>query len=150
MKKIILALATICSLTLSANDAVDVTGYLANPSFELDDITSLPADNIRGAYTASTVVNWQLSGSYGVSDIMTAAATATDNNFGAPGKPSDGNQMYYIRNSWSDSEASLTQSITLPEGTYKLTVDNKCITAASHSAAFKYWLEFRNWFGNIF
>ena len=135
MKKIILGLATICSLTLSANDAVDVTGYLANPSFELDDITSLPADNTRGAYTASTVVNWQLSGSYGVSDIMTAAATATDNNFGAPGKPSDGNQMYYIRNSWSDSEASLTQSITLPEGTYKLTVDNKCITAASHSAA---------------
>ena len=24
------------------------------------------------------------------------------------------------------------------------------ILAASHSAAFKYWLEFRNWFGNIF
>ena len=113
----------------------DITSqYVKNPSFEMGDITTLPKDNTRGAYTASAVVNWVLSGSYGVSDIMTASATATDNNFGAPGQPSDGTQMYYIRNAWSASNASLTQSVQLAAGTYKLTVDNKCITASSHTA----------------
>lgn len=114
----------------------DVTSqYLQNPSFELDDISTLPRDNTRGAYTATSVVGWQLTGNYGVSDIMTAAATATDNNFGAPGNPSDGTQMYYIRHSWTATSANLLQSITLPAGKYQLTVDNKCVTQSSHQAS---------------
>jgi len=108
--------------------------YIKNPSFEEDDINLLSKDDTRGAYVATSVVDWKLSGSYGVSDIMTASATATDNNFGAPGKPSDGKQMYYIRNAWKTSSASLLQSITLPAGIYKLTLDNKCVTASSHMA----------------
>ena len=122
-------------LALSVNAQVDVTSqYLTNPSFELDDITKLPKDNTRGAYTASSVTGWTLTGSYGVSDIMTASATATDNNFGAPGKPSDGTQMYYIRHAWNATTASLLQNITLPAGKYKLTLDNKCVTGSNHSA----------------
>ena len=114
----------------------DVTAeYLRNPSFEQDDITQLTPDATRGAYTASSVEGWTLTGSYGVSDIMTASATATDNNFGRPGTPSDGRQMYYIRNAWQASTASLLQRITLPEGTWRLTVDNKCVTTAQHSAS---------------
>lgn len=120
---------------LVANAQEDVTAtYLNNPSFEQDDISKLPKDNTRGAYTATSVAGWSLTGSYGVSDIMTASATATDNNFGAPGKPSDGTQMYYIRNAWNVSTATLLQSITLPVGKYKLTMDNKCVTESSHSA----------------
>ena len=108
--------------------------YIKNPSFELDDISSLPKDDVRGAYTAQSVVGWTLSGSYGVSDIMTSAATATDDNFGAPGSPSDGSQMYYIRNSRKESTATLLQNIKLPKGKYRLTLDNKCITKSSHAA----------------
>ncbi len=131
-----LTLALAMSLAATADDVTDVTAdYLQNPSFELDDISCLTYDSTRGAYTATSVEGWTLSGSYGVSDIMTASHTATDNNFGTAGSPSDGDQMYYIRNAWSAGTASLTQDVTLPAGTYQLTVDNKCVTASSHSAS---------------
>jgi len=121
--------------TTTTDEEIDITEeYIKNPSFELDDISSLPLDNTRGAYIAKTVVGWTLSGSYGVSDIMTASATATDNNFGAPGNPSDGDQMYYIRNAWKATSASLLQSVTLPIGIYRLSLDNKCVTTSSHTA----------------
>jgi len=117
------------------NEEGDITTkYIKNPSFEQDNVNSLSKDSTRGAFVATSVVNWKLSGSYGVSDIMTSSATATDNNFGAPGNPSDGKQMYYIRNAWNASSASLLQSVTLPAGIYKLTIDNKCVTASSHAA----------------
>ena len=134
MRKLVLFFAMLGFMPAFADDITDVTGYLANPSFEEDDISTLPKDNTRGAYTAKSVVNWVLTGNYGVSDIMTASATATDNNFGAPGTPSDGKQMYYIRHAWNAASASLTQGISLPPGKYKLTVDNKCITESTHSA----------------
>lgn len=123
------------AVALSATAQEDVTTqYIKNPSFEQDDITQLAADNTRGAYSAPSVVGWTLTGSYGVSDIMTASATATDNNFGAPGSPSDGKQMYYIRHAWNAANASLLQNITVPAGKYKLILDNKCVTASSHAA----------------
>ncbi|MBR2631104.1 MAG: hypothetical protein IKD25_06220 [Bacteroidaceae bacterium] len=134
MKKPILLL--LLSLATAAKAQEDITSqYIKNPSFEQDDISKLPADDTRGAYTAKTVEGWTLEGSYGVSDIMTAAATATDNNFGAPGHPSDGKQMYYIRNAWNASTATLLQAITLPKGLYKLVLDNKCVTQSSHTAS---------------
>ena len=135
MKFLLLCALAIASTAASAQDLTDITSqYLKNPSFELDDISSLPKDATRGAYTAATVVGWTLTGSYGVSDIMTADATATDNNFGRPGTPSDGKQMYYIRNSWSASTASLQQTVTLPPGQYRLTLDNNSVTASAHAA----------------
>ena len=100
---------TLSCLTLAAavNAQTDSTSqYLNNPSFEQDNVASLPKDDTRGGYTAKTVEGWNLTGQYGVSDIMTAEATATDNNFGAPGQPSDGTQMYYIRHAWNASTAS--------------------------------------------
>ncbi|MBQ0072657.1 MAG: dockerin type I repeat-containing protein [Prevotella sp.] len=135
MKKMVVSILS-AMIALAGYAQKDITNeYLKNPSFESDDITSLPADGTRGAYTAKSVVGWTLSGSYGVSDIMTANATATDNNFGRPGTPSDGKQMYYIRNAWAASAAQLLQKVTLPKGKYRITVDNKCITASSHSAS---------------
>lgn len=132
MKTFSTILLSLASLTAVAQ--TDITGRLANPSFEADDITQLTADATRGAYTAPTVVGWTLAGKYGVSDIMTAQATATDNNFGRPGQPADGTQMYYLRNAWSASQATLQQQVTLPRGRYRLTVDNKCVTQSTHAA----------------
>lgn len=124
------------ALAASAQAQTDITAqHIANPSFEQDDVSKLPKDNTRGAYTAASLEGWNLTGQYGVSDIMTAAATATDNNFGAPGSPADGKQMYYIRNAWKASTASLLQSVKLPAGRYKITVDNKCVSGSSHAAS---------------
>ena len=114
----------------------DITSeYLANPSFESDNVSTLAADGVRtGAYVATSLTGWTLSGTYGVSDIMTKETTVTDNNFGAPGAPSDGSQMYYIRYAWNNASASLKQEVSLPAGKYRLTVDNKCVSASSHTA----------------
>lgn len=133
MKTTLFAVAAMFASSVFAQE--DITSqFIKNPSFESDNVSALPKDDTRGAYTAKTVDGWTLSGGYGVSDIMTSSATATDNNFGAPGQPSDGNQMYYIRHSWKETSASLLQNVKLPKGKYRLSVDNKCITGAGHSA----------------
>ena len=133
---ILLSLASAAfTSTLQAQTLTDVTSeYMSNASFESDDISQLTADNTRGAYAITALTGWTLSGSYGVSDIMTSAATATDNNLGRPGQPSNGTQMYYIRNAWSNGTASLKQSVTLPEGHYRFAVDNKCATPGTSSS----------------
>ncbi len=114
----------------------DVTSqYIKNASFEANDITKLSADNTRGAYTVGTsLTDWTVTGSFGVSDIMTAAATATDNNMGSPGQASDGTQMYYIRNAWNNASASVKQTVTLPAAKYRLTVDSKSAHAGTSSS----------------
>lgn len=134
MKSKIFTIAVMFASSVCAQ--VDITTqYLKNPSFESDNISSLAKDATRGAYQASSVVGWNLSGGYGVSDIMTSAATATDNNLGAPGKPSDGTQMYYIRQAWANGTASLKQTVKLPAGRYRFSVDNKCFTPGTQSSA---------------
>ena len=133
IKKKIAVLALLLG-TLCANAQTDITStYLTNPSFEDDDTSTMAVDATRGAYTATALKGWSLTGGYGVSDIMTADATATDNNFGRPGTPSDGKQMYYIRHSWQTATANLTQSVKLPKGKYRLSVDSKCVSGSSHT-----------------
>ncbi len=124
----------------SAAETVDVTSqYLTNPSFELDNISGMTVDNTRTAYTVTSLEGWtitsSLSSSYGVLDIMTASATATDNDFGKPGSPSEGSQMLYVRDAWTASECDIKQEVTLPAGDYKLTVDYKCTSTSSHTAS---------------
>jgi len=123
---------------LNNGEEEDITQeYIKNPSFEDNDVSKLEKDDNRGAYVAPEITGWTVTGSdgkYAVYDIMTSSATATDNNFGAPGDPTDGEQMYYIRNAWEEDEASLLQKVKLSAGKYKLTVDNKFVTAAKHAA----------------
>ncbi|MBQ0022267.1 MAG: hypothetical protein KBT29_03400 [Prevotellaceae bacterium] len=134
MKRILTSALLLLNLVANAQEDI-TTKYIVNPSFEADDITKLSKDDTRGAYAAPSVEGWKLAGNYGVSDIMTSATTATDNNFGTPGKPAEGSQMYYLRHAWTDATPSLTQTIKLPAGNYRLTVDNKCITQSSQSAS---------------
>ena len=135
MKKQVLTLLGLCiGMTLTAQTDVTST-YIANASFEQPAASTLSTDATRGAYTVGTgLTGWTVTGTYGVSDIMTAAATATDNNLGAPGSASDGTQMYYIRNAWSNSSASVKQTVTLPAAKYRLTVDSKSAHAGTSSS----------------
>ncbi len=128
----------------------NITDLLANPSFELDDVTDLTEDETRsylgdeytgGAYTVESLTGWTLvaptntDSTRPVADIMTEDCKHTDDDFGAPGTPSDGTQMLYLRNAWIENAASALQTIVLPAGEYKVTVDSKCVTKGSSTAA---------------
>ena len=136
MKKTVLLLVSLCALAATTRAQIDVTSqYLQNASFEQPLASSLTPDNTRGAATVGTgLTGWTVTGVYGVSDIMTAAATATDNNLGAPGAASDGAQMYYIRHAWTNGSASVKQTVTLPAAKYRLTVDSKSATPGTSSS----------------
>ena len=138
MRRFTLAFFALASSLFSTEmwGQTDVTDkYLKNPSFEENDISTMTKDNTRGAYNVgNALTGWTVTGSYGVSDIMTATATATDNNLGVPGNPSNGKQMYYIRNAWKDATASVKQTITLPAAKYRMTVDSKSAHAGTSSS----------------
>ncbi len=140
--------AMACGTLAFADEDVTAT-YIQNPSFETPDVIggTLSADNTgdragTGAYvvTANDLTGWTLVAptntetTRAVCDIMTADAVATDDNYGAPGAPSAGSQMLYLRNSWATNTASVKQTLSsLPAGYYRLTVDSKCVsTINSH------------------
>ncbi len=122
---------------------------LVNPSFEEDaeSVSSWTLDNSGddprgtdsgGAYVISAdgLTGWTLTNKPSVCDLMTADATATDNGFGAPGTPSEGTYMLYLRDSWSSgTTTTLTQKVSLSAGTYKVTVDSKCIHNGATNAS---------------
>lgn len=110
-----------------------------NPSFEADNISTLTIDNTRGAYVISCPANWTMTGDTpDVHDIMTASATATDNNFGAPGAPTDGSQMFYLRVGWYNwaTTLSTTSSLALPAGKYRISFDYRTGYANSAASSF--------------
>ncbi len=123
----------------SINYEYNITKLLANPSFEDDDVSDLEADSGRG-YAITELTGWELNGPDGGNahkDIMTAESTETDANYGIPGEPSDGTQMLYLRDAWGTNTGSVMQSLVLPAGEYKVTVDAKCAAGdpAEHSAS---------------
>ncbi len=140
MKNLILTLSLMmCSAcALAADEVTDITSqYITNPSFETDTKSGSFTDTTRGAYSITSLTSWTLTAptsTWAACDIMTSSATATDNDFGKPGTPSDGTYMLYLRDAWTDCTASVKQNITVPAGNYKLTVDYKCVTAGSHTA----------------
>ncbi|MBQ3780748.1 MAG: hypothetical protein II801_03060, partial [Bacteroidaceae bacterium] len=112
-----------------------------NPSFEADNISTLSIDNTRGAYVISCPANWTMTGDTpDVHDIMTASATATDNNFGAPGAPIDGTQMFYLRVGWTDKSTTLktTSNQALLAGKYRISIDYRTGYANSASSSFTF------------
>ena len=116
--------------------------FFDNPSFEKDNISSMETDGTRGAYSfgsSGAPLSWTLSGDRpDVVDIMTASATATDNNFGAPGNPTDGSQMYYMRVGWSNKTTTFktTSSSALPAGKYRVSFDYRTGYANQASSSF--------------
>ncbi len=127
MKRILTFTLLLSALTMSAQE--DITSkYLQNPSFEQDDISTLSAvnnssDGLRG-YTCTNPTKWAVSGT-SVTELIVTKDCFTDNNFGKVTTLSDGNQAYYLRMGWSTGSTTVSQSIKLPAGKYKLTVDTR-------------------------
>ncbi len=139
-------------VTEEINYTNDVTWKLANPSFEVDNVANLTVDETRGnedkdggAWTVTSLTGWDLvtpahgNSSYPISDLMAKDATGTDNDFGAPGEPTNGTYMLYLRNAHAEQnsnhldDASVMQTITLPAGDYNLTVDSKCVATDANA-----------------
>lgn len=117
------------ALALSANAQEDVTSkYLTNPSFETDKASTLSAvnndaDGLRG-YTLNTPTSWSIAGT-SVTQLLVTADCYTDNNFGKVTTIPDGTQAYYFRMGWDTGTTTMTQSVTLPAGKFRLSVDQR-------------------------
>lgn len=109
--------------------------YLANPSFEADNPSSLTpvnnsADGLRG-YTLSSPTGWTVSGT-SVTTLLVGTNCYTDNNFGKVTSVADGSYAYYLRMGWNAGETTMKQTISLSEGKYRFTVSQR--TAYVNSA----------------
>ncbi len=120
-----------------AQDAYrDITASnLVDPSLDFDSSVTgtLAADEGRSSLTvqAGEIGGWTVTTSSGVCDLMSSSSSKTDNNFGMPGSPNDGDYMMYFRSAWAEETVKLSQKVTLSAGTYKITVDNKCLLNSS-------------------
>ena len=103
----------------------NLTGtYLTNPNFEGEfSISSKPKDD-RAIYQPS---GWTVTYADGESNDMTAlnSSCLAWNNFSGRTQPTNGgNNTYWIRFRWGDKEKlTLSQSVTLPAGSYVLCAD---------------------------
>lgn len=103
----------------------NLTGtYLTNPNFEGEfSISSKPNDD-RAIYQPS---GWTVTYADGDSNDMTAlnSSCLAWNNFSGRTQPTNGgNNTYWIRFRWGDKEKlTLSQSVTLPAGSYVLCAD---------------------------
>ena len=132
-----LLLAALCVVgALGMRAQTDVTSqYLVNPSFELGTNGTAAASAASGAYDAPygwVAGNMPTSGTqnFGIFD----AKGGTPSNFGTQVAPAAGSYYFLGRKSWSGSLAvTLSQSPTLPVGSYSLDVAYKIATANSAS-----------------
>lgn len=111
------------SLSLLAQTDVTNT-YLVNPSFEGENVASLPVvgtkgegDSYRG-WTLAQPTGWTVTNS--LTGQLKEAEAYTDNGFGTVGAMADGTYCYYQRQGWSDGTTKIAQTITstLPAGVY--------------------------------
>lgn len=125
------------SLSLLAQTDVTNT-YLVNPSFEGENVASLPVvgtkgegDSYRG-WTLAQPTGWTVTNS--LTGQLKEAEAYTDNGFGTVGAMADGTYCYYQRQGWSDGTTKIAQTITstLPAGVYSFKVKVK--TAYANSA----------------
>lgn len=132
MKKMVLSVLAfgvmLCAKATTLMDDVTET-YVANPSFEADDVASLSevtnnADGRRG-WALATPEGWTVGGT-SVTRLLVKHDCYTDNNFGLVTSVADGSVAYYLRMGWSTGTTMVEQTLTnLPEGRYKLTLNHR-------------------------
>ena len=143
MKKIFsCALAWVAALSVMASATMEevTSTYVANPSFEADNVASLTeivngSDGRRG-WTLAAPSGWTVSGT-AVTQLLVKADCYTDNNFGLVTKLDDGTAAYYLRMGWATGSTTLEQTLkNLPEGRYRLTMAHRTGYANSASSSF--------------
>ncbi len=134
--------AMMMAVSLQVVAQTDVTAqYVANPSFESNEISSLSPvnndnDGLRG-YTLASPAGWTVSGT-SVTSLLVTANCFTDNNFGKVTTLSDGTKAYYLRQGWSGGTTTLKQVLTeLKKGKYKLQVAVRSAYANTASSSLR-------------
>ena len=132
MKKIFLCVcafvAALGAMASASMEEVTAT-YVANPSFEADNVASLSevvngSDGRRG-WTLATPSGWTVSGT-AVTQLLVKADCYTDNNFGVVTTLADGAAAYYLRMGWDTGATTLEQTLkNLPEGRYRLAIAHR-------------------------
>ena len=132
MKKIFLCVcafvAALGAMASASMEEVTAT-YVANPSFEADNVASLSevvngSDGRRG-WTLATPSGWTVSGT-AVTQLLVKADCYTDNNFGLVTTLADGAAAYYLRMGWATGATTLEQTLkNLPEGRYRLAIAHR-------------------------
>ena len=135
------ALAPSQSGAQAESEQKEVTGqFVANPSFESDELLSANAvnnasDGLRG-YKVTAPASWTVSGT-SVTSLLVTKDCYTDNNFGKMTTIADGDKAYYLRQGWSTGSTTLQQTLkSLPVGKYKLAVDVRTGYANSATSSF--------------
>ena len=130
MKKIFLSVLAFVMVLGAMASAEEVTAaYVANPSFEVDNVASLSevvngSDGRRG-WTLATPSGWTVSGT-AVTQLLVKADCYTDNNFGVVTTLADGAAAYYLRMGWATGATILEQTLkNLPEGRYRLAIAHR-------------------------
>lgn len=130
MKKIFLSVLAFVMVLGAMASAEEVTAtYVANPSFEVDNVASLSevvngSDGRRG-WTLATPSGWTVSGT-AVTQLLVKADCYTDNNFGLVTTLADGAAAYYLRMGWATGATTLEQTLkNLPEGRYRLAIAHR-------------------------
>lgn len=131
-----------CATLSLADEKTDVTTqYVANASFENDNLSSLSAENnsadgLRG-YKVTSPLGWTVTNSANAVSLLVTADCFTDNNFGKVTTLADGTNAYYLRQGWSGGSTSVRQTLTaLPKGKYQLAVSVRSAYANSATSTF--------------
>lgn len=137
MKKIKLLSATallLCTAGAWAQEWSDVTSsYVTNASFESGD----PFAQTKANAIGDKITGWTRDegGNYQWYAVGVSGSDTPDNDsgFGKTVTASDGTQYVHIRHGWQNSTTAIKQTVTLPVGTYRMTVDFKGGTPRSKS-----------------
>ena len=111
--------------------------YVANPSFEADDTSTLgtknESDGFRG-WTVAAPKSWTVSGIANPTLLIDKDCYA-DNAFGQFATIPDGRYAFYMRVGWSSGQSQLSQTVTLPAGNYRLKADWRALYNGSATSS---------------
>ncbi len=111
--------------TFGDGEPVDVTAVLANPNFE-EGQTAVPTTSFNIYEPTAWTVNFVVNDDYSNFSHIKAIKYGTEYDGETPVAPSgdNGENLLYIRNNWNEvTTMQATQSIVLPEGRYRVTMD---------------------------
>ena len=125
----------------------DVTStYITNPSFENDDVSTLPVvgdksasgDSYRG-WTLVQPTGWTVEeqGDNAFTRQLKDQDAYTDNGYGKVGTISNGDYCYYFRHKWWNKKIVIKQTLeNLPAGKYTLSADIKAMKQGGSPKAY--------------
>lgn len=129
------------SLSLLAQTDVTNT-YLVNPSFEGENVASLPVvgtkgegDSYRG-WTLAQPTGWTVTEAAETYQLKDSEAY-TDNGYGQVGTMANGTYCFYLRHKWGNKDVSIKQTLSgLLPGEYTLTASIKAMKQGGSPSAY--------------